>query len=83
LYRFSESLTSAAVGGQMLHKGWPECSGIGGRLRPESVAGIERNTQQAKGKTRAAQLKRFVNNYIDSHVRNIHIDAYENDTQHR
>ena len=23
--------------------GWPECSGMGGRLRPESVAGINRN----------------------------------------
>jgi len=23
--------------------GWPECSGMGGRLPPESVAGINRN----------------------------------------
>jgi hypothetical protein len=28
-----------------LRNGWPESIGIGGRLRPQSAAGIERNTQ--------------------------------------
>ena len=28
--------------------GWPECSGMGGRIGPESVAGLGRNTQRSR-----------------------------------
>jgi len=32
----------------ILRNGWPESIGIGGRLRPESAAGIERNMHMEK-----------------------------------
>ena len=30
-------------------RGWPECSGMGGRNKSESVAGMRRNTHQRVG----------------------------------
>jgi len=57
--RFDENLTSAAVGTEtfrgvaaIVRNGWPESIGIGGRLRPESAAGIERNMQVDHGAIR-------------------------------
>ena len=57
--RFDEILTKAAVGPEtfkwvaaIVRNGWPESIGTGGRLRPESGAGFERNMQFAHGAIR-------------------------------
>ena len=38
-------VTSSYPASLPLSTGWPECSGIRGRIRLESVAGLDRNTQ--------------------------------------